>query len=248
MKGLFKPDDAIHYQGESFEYRLVHRPRVTRRVHLELAEDGGLLVVAPPGMSRRAVRRSLQQKAGRVARFVAVARSRQRDLPVLNYAEGEHHLYLGESLTLKVHATGSSRSKVTLDRSALVIETGNPQPAYLRDLLRRWYREQAGQVFTERLRIISAQAAWTGGHTPPFRMRRMKRTWGSCSAAGLLTLNTHLVKAPPRLVDYVIAHEVCHLREHNHGKAFYALQEQLYPDWRSARTELRARGHVYLHE
>ena len=159
MKALFKPDDAIHYQGESFEYRLVHRPRVTRRVHLELAEDGGLLVVAPPGMSRRAVRRSLQQKAGRVARFVAVARSRQRDLPVLNYAEGEHHLYLGESLTLKVHATGSSRSKVTLDGSALVIETGNPQPAYLRDLLRRWYREQAVQDFTERLRIISAQAA-----------------------------------------------------------------------------------------
>ena len=79
------------------------------------------------------------------------------------------------------------------------------------------------------------------------RLRRMKRTWGSCSSQGLITLNPHLVKAPPVCIDYVIAHEICHLREHNHGKAFYALQEQLFPGWRAAKELLAARGHIFLH-
>jgi predicted metal-dependent hydrolase len=48
--------------------------------------------------------------------------------------------------------------------------------------------------------------------------------------------------------DYVIAHELCHLAEMNHGKAFYALQESLYPDWREVRALLRSNSHIYLHE
>jgi predicted metal-dependent hydrolase len=79
------------------------------------------------------------------------------------------------------------------------------------------------------------------------RLRLMKKTWGSCSAKGVITLNPHLVKAPPQCIDYVIAHEICHLKEHNHGKGFYALQDQLYPDWREAKAHLRDKGHIYLH-
>ena len=71
--------------------------------------------------------------------------------------------------------------------------------------------------------------------------------WGSCSSKGVITFNLHLVKAPPECIDYVVAHEVCHLREHNHGKAFYALQEKLYPRWREAKARLKAEGHIYLH-
>jgi predicted metal-dependent hydrolase len=75
----------------------------------------------------------------------------------------------------------------------------------------------------------------------------MKRTWGSCSSSGVITLNPHLVKAPPDCIDYVVAHEICHLREHNHSRAFYDLQDQLYPQWRAAKTRLKTQGHRYLH-
>jgi predicted metal-dependent hydrolase len=79
------------------------------------------------------------------------------------------------------------------------------------------------------------------------RLRLMKRTWGSCSVSGVITLNPHLVKAPPECIDYVVAHEICHLREHNHGKAFYALQQQLYPGWKAAKDKLQRQAHVFLH-
>ena len=76
----------------------------------------------------------------------------------------------------------------------------------------------------------------------------MKRTWGTCSREGVIRLNTHLVKAPPEALDYVIAHEVCHLREMNHGRAFYELQDGLYPDWKTQRQHLRDHGHQYTQE
>jgi predicted metal-dependent hydrolase len=113
--------------------------------------------------------------------------------------------------------------------------------------LENWYRQQARQLFAERLAVYGQTAHWIGEEPPPMRLRRMKRTWGSCSSKGVITLNPHLVKSPPECIDYVIAHEVCHLREHNHGKDFYALQEQLFPGWRAAKTHLQTRGHIYLH-
>ena len=82
--------------------------------------------------------------------------------------------------------------------------------------------------------------------TLELQVRRMRRTWGNCSSRGLIKLNVHLVKAPLQLIDSVIAHELCHLQEMHHGRAFYALLEGLNPDWRSHRTRLRTQGARYL--
>jgi predicted metal-dependent hydrolase len=80
----------------------------------------------------------------------------------------------------------------------------------------------------------------------------MRRTWGTCrllgDGRGVIRLNTHLVKAPPRCLDFVIGHELCHLQEMNHGPDFYRLQEAICPDWRDLRDELRERGHHYTQE
>ena len=78
------------------------------------------------------------------------------------------------------------------------------------------------------------------------KLRRMKRTWGNCSSKSVIKLNTNLIKAPLPLIDSVIAHELCHLQEMNHGKAFYALLDGLNPDWRQDRMVLRSEGNIYL--
>lgn len=74
----------------------------------------------------------------------------------------------------------------------------------------------------------------------------MRSQWGSCSQEGDLSLNTHLVKAPPPQLDYVLLHELCHLRHHDHGKGFQRLMDRHMPDWRERRRELNAVAHKLL--
>lgn len=114
-------------------------------------------------------------------------------------------------------------------------------------LLRDWYREHAAAYFQKRLTSLQRNIAWLSV-VPPFRLQAMQKQWGSCSPAGVLLLNPHLIKAPARCVDYVLLHEICHLREHNHGNAFYTLLESLLPDWRHMKDRLDNMAEMLLNE
>ncbi len=236
----------LQYNGQLIEYQVHHRPAVTRRIHLELNDDGGLRIIAPRRMSRRAIHKTLQQRVSRVAHFLADARTKLRERPVHRYISGEEHLFLGQKHPLEVVEEPGKRGSVDLINGQLRVIAPDVRAEAISNRLIRWYRQQSRRQFSSRLELISETASWTNGQAPTMRLRKMKRTWGSCSAAGVITLNPHLVKAPPECIDYVIAHEICHLREHNHGKAFYALQEQLFPGWREAKTHLKTRAHIYL--
>lgn len=237
---------TLQYNDQLIEYQINHRPRVTRRIHLELNEEGSLRVIAPRRMSRRAIHKTLQQRVSHVARFLADARSRLRERPVHRYVSGEEHLFLGENHPLEVVAEPGKRGNTRLINGKIRVIAPHAGAEAISKQLIRWYRQQALAHFGSRLEMISAAASWTNGRAPSMRLRKMKRSWGSCSAQGVITLNPQLVKAPPQCIDYVIAHELCHLQELNHGQAFYALQQTLFPAWREAKTHLKARGHFYL--
>lgn len=228
-------------------YTIVHRSRVTRRIHLKLDDDGELLVVAPRGVRKGLIERYIQQNADHVARFVARAQQCLLETPPKSYQQGEEQLFLGEPYELFRDDTAQRRPGVYLKAGRLTLCAPSRDLAQRRELLRTWYRAQAMHLFSERLSFNCRRAPWVE-QLPPLKLRRMKRTWGSCSKDGRIMLNTHLVKAPMHLVDYVIAHELCHLREHNHGRRFYALQQELNPRWRANRIELKTHGHRYLHD
>jgi predicted metal-dependent hydrolase len=237
---------SLQHQGRSIEYTIEHKSRVTRRIHLSVASDGGLCVAAPRHMRHREVHIALREMAPRVFSFHGRALARLREIPVYRYLSGERHLYRGEWLPLRVEPATGRRGHAELCGGELIITVAGAGPDTVRRKLQDWYRRQAGVYFSERLEDLAAAAGWLHGVAPPMRLRKMKRSWGSCSAQGVITLNPSLLKAPGDCIDYVIAHELCHLVEMNHGKAFYGLLEQLYPSWRNARAHLRAKSHVYL--
>lgn len=78
------------------------------------------------------------------------------------------------------------------------------------------------------------------------RLQIMKVQWGSCSPAGRLTLNPDLVKAPRECIDYVLLHELCHLKEHNHSRNFYRLLERHLPRWRRNKERLDELADIVL--
>jgi predicted metal-dependent hydrolase len=238
----------LQHNNQLIPYEIRHQPRVTRRIHLRAGPDGALLVIAPRRMSKRAIHKMLQERSHKVVRFLEDAQARQQELPRCDYINGEVQLYQGENYPLEIVEFVGRGGSVGLENGRIRIGTADSSQQAVRKKLIAWYRQQAQQHFSARIEAISENAAWINGQAPPMRLRKMKRTWGSCSASGVITLNPRLIKAPPVCIDYVIAHELCHLQEMNHGKAFYALQSALYPLWAEPKAHLRAKAHIYLHE
>jgi predicted metal-dependent hydrolase len=197
-------------------------------------------------MSKRLIQSTMQEWADYVARFLLAERARLQDIPVFRYVSGEQHPFMGQAYPLKIRESSGKRVRVELAGGQIQMSLSAADPEAARAALINWYRQQAKRHFTERMAVIGQAAPWTAARKPAMRLRLMKRTWGTCSAKGVITLNPHLVKAPPECIDYVVAHEICHLKEHNHSRAFYALQDRLYPGWRAAKTELGKLGHTYL--
>jgi len=228
----------------SLEYTITNRPRVTRRLHMELDKHGGLVIVAPRHWSETHISATLAQNISRVERFLITARKRQ--LQPLLYISGELHLYLGERYPLVVKQGSGQKSSLVFSGHEFRIITRQHDPESIRVALQGWYLKQARKVFSTRLQEIAARADWVGDRSIPLKLRRMKRTWGNCSSKGVIKLNTHLIKAPLSVLDSVITHELCHLQEMNHSRAFYALLEQLNPNWQQDRARLRSEGNLYL--
>jgi len=236
---------AIKTPSGQLEYTITHRARVTKRLHLELDDKGGLVVVAPRHWSKTYISKTLAQNTTRIARFLNTAR-RQQTKP-LQYTNGERHLYLGENYQLVIRPGGRNKA-ANIDANEIHVRVRCATAESVKSVLHLWYRQQAQEIFNERMKIFVQECTWLAGKTMPLKLRRMKRTWGNCSSKGVIKLNTHLIKAPMTLIDSVIAHELCHLEEMNHSKTFYALLESLNPGWRQDRAALRSNGFLYLQE
>lgn len=160
-----------------------------------------------------------------------------REPPPVAWREGEHLTVLGEALRIAVVGAPPAVRRAD-DR----IEVGPPLGSgaqSLRAAVLEWMRAEASQVFQGRIALYAHRL---GVRPPELRLSNARTQWGSCNAQGRILLNWRLVQLPLALIDYVIAHELAHLRELNHSGRFWALVESLYPGYASARGELERVG------
>ena len=226
----------IQYGTTAIEYDLIYARRTTLAV--EVYPDGSVLVKAPLASSLDTIAALVHKRAGWILRqqrqFAAYAQ------PVVlprRYVSGEAYRLLGRQLRLKVKVDRVQR--VELGRTVLTVYVPDVEAQRsIAKLLLAWYRTQAERIFAERLAICYPHVAAWGIAYPDLRVRLMKNRWGSCQVTGHITLNLRLVQVEPDLIDYVILHELCHLKELNHSPAFYALLAKVLPDWHTKRERL----------
>jgi len=217
----------------AYEIRYTRRKTLALTVHPDLRVS----VVAPLGADAEAIRAKVHKRG-------AWIREQWRELelylpkqPPRAYVNGETHRYLGRQYRLR--AEPGLEDSVKCLRGYLRVTTRlEPTPALVQRRLEAWYRNRAEEVFRERLAVCHARAAREGIALPTLRIKRMHKRWGSCSADGTITLNLELMKAPKEGIDYVIMHELCHLREAYHGPRFWALLARLMPGFEQQRERL----------
>ena len=145
--------------------------------------------------------------------------------------------YLGELLVLRVAQSLFATPAYRRGKGLWVFVDHGSETAHIEQAVSNWYRQEAEQFFVLR---ASHYAPLLNVVPRAVKLSEAKTQWGSCTAQGSVRLHVQLIKLPPRLIDYVVVHELAHLRELNHSAAFWQLVESVCPDFASLRNELKA--------
>jgi predicted metal-dependent hydrolase len=222
--------------ADPVEYVLVRR-RGRRGVGLKVDENG-LTVNAPSTMPVARIESMVRESERWVLRKIAEWRTRQ--VPPVRWEDGADLPYLGSHVPLRV-ARGP-RACVELVEGELHVAVRELHAADVRRAVLAWYKRAAREHLERRL----AELAHRAGIAPPrFFLSSALARWGSCNSRREIRLAWRLVKAPPALVDYVVCHELAHLRHMNHSAAFWAEVGRQCPDYRRMRAALFATDHLY---
>ena len=162
------------------------------------------------------------------------------------YMGGETFPYLGESFALVVIESSFGRkSSCEFSGNRFFVETptgsAEETSGSVRKALIKWFRATSKQDISKR---IAAWAPVIGKAPASVSVRNQKTRWGSCSVKGSVNFNWRLIMTPPDVIDYVVVHELCHLIEHNHSAAYWALVERAMPDYRPRRKRLKESGYL----
>lgn len=219
----------------------------TERVKINVRHDGQVEVEAPEQASAEAISIAVQKRARWIVSHVASARDRFKHVLPREYVSGEQVFYLGRRYSLKVGQTPQKNRHVKLKGALLEVSGPDIGRDAIRTNMRAWYRIKARDYFRDRIRAVSRTLPWPQD-PPPFLLLEMQTQWGNCATTGTVTLNPFLVKAPRECIDYVITHELCHLREHNHSPEFFRLLAKAMPRWEEIKARLDDMAEILLND
>ena len=228
-------NNSLQFGNTTIEYHLSFAQRKT--VAIEVHPDLQVTIIAPEGSEPAAIEDLIRKRARWILRQQQRFSTYAPQETPRAYVSGESYRYLGRQYRLKVlegqqEGVKQGRGLFTSLYQISMIQSVS------RVFLRQWYRDKARYVFCERLKACYPRIERLGIPYPSLTLRSMRTRWGSCSRSGRIILNPRLVQTPLDCIDYVLLHELCHLKEHNHSKQYYQLLDQALPDWRERRQKL----------
>lgn len=241
------------YGEERLSCRLVRRATARGNLRIAVTPQGEIFVTADAAMSAETIREALQGRIRRILEIRERFRAQRSHALPQRFVSGETHFYLGRRHQLCI-VDESEGKDVRLLRGKLVVPSRYPwseapdaqavRAAEVRRRLESWYRQRAADLLPRYFACLLPRVPWAD--RPPLRLVRMKARWGSCTPGGVILLNPELIRTPRHCIDYVILHELCHLREHRHSPFFRHLLTQVCPDWQTRRAELDTKAEIWL--
>ena len=209
--------------------------------------EGAVRVAAPNHVSSAAIAAFVEACAS----WIEKQRTASHGRPAVRnrFVTGESWYFLGREYTLRIHAGTIRHTEVRLEGRTLAIlvsqwhDSSESRAAAVASALEAWFRVEAERVVANRMLHYQRRV---GMKPTALRMSNARRQWGSCGPGGTISVSWRLIMAPLALIDYVIVHELCHLRHANHGRPFWRLVGTILPDFESLRGRLRREGNRYV--
>lgn len=238
--GLKKTSPTASALG--FEFTIVRSPR-RRSIAIEIRR-AAVVIRAPSAAPDAILLDFLHQKSRWVRQKIAEQTGRLAAQPLLTapvYRQGVELPLMDERLTL-VLGRGATTAIRRVDQQLHVLLSTRsrlPDEQQIQQLLMRWYQQQALQILSAKTAQLTARM---GLACTAVTVKATRSKWGHCTSRGAIQYNWNILLAPEHIVDYLVAHEVCHLRHQNHSRDFWALVASVCPSFAADRAWLKANG------
>jgi len=218
-------------------YDLIKSKKRKKTISLRVRMDGRIVIYAPHRMPQEAIEKFFEEKRGWIHKKLQQREETQQTLKPREFISGERFPFLGDGFPLEVQENRDRKHPLVFSQNRFILDQGAHHRA--RDLFVRWYRKEARERIEERVEHFSQRLQL---FHQGIRITGARYRWGSCSAGNRLSFSWRIIMAPLHIIDYVILHELVHVKEKNHSKRFWEFLEMILPDCREHRRWLRESG------
>lgn len=243
-----RKNDSIEANNRRIDYEIVFS-RKRKRAEIVVRPDLKVEFRSPQGLSAESIKEMVRRKAGWICKKLESFEANKLPDQKKQYVEGETYLYQGREYPLKIVALDSIKKPFTaLSESELTVTIPEKSidclsPLLVKEAIRDFYSKRAEEEVGSIIKDYSKKLEIS---PPTFKVKYQKRRWGSCSANNVIRINFQLIMAPPEQLEYVVVHELCHIKEKNHSARFWRLVGKLMPGYAIRRKDLKNNGWKYV--
>jgi len=222
------------YGQYKYKYEFIAQDRKT--LSLTVRPDMGIVLKCPLQADENRIQLFLKKKWKWLNKQLHFFKKFQKKVYQKEYISGEGFMYLGRQYTLIVKR--AKEDKVSLTKGRLLLNTQNlvADGSYNKMLIEKWFKQRAELIFQERFQEVLKHFNYS--EEIKLSIRKMNKRWGSFFEKSRIILNPQLIHAPKYCIDYVIAHELCHVRYKKHNNNFYKYLAEVIPDWEERKERL----------
>ncbi len=233
--------EVIEFAGHQVELR---RKAFHKRLGVSVFPSGKIRVSSNKSLPLRDIIRFLESHQSWIQKSVDQAEAIKQKYPPKFFRSGEEYPYLGGDYRLQIRR--GEKALLRFANNEIVFHSPIAEDQFSEALraqyfqaFKKSYRQVAEQIMGQRIQFYANQMQL---FPKKVKFRGQKTIWGSCSANNTISLNFKLIVAPIQVVDYVLIHELAHIRHKNHSKSFWKLVEQHTPYRKHSRNWLREHG------
>lgn len=223
-------------------YILKRSRKRKKTISLQISGKAEVIISAPYFTKDGEINRFVQEKQAWIQKTIRKLRAAQLQNREKQYVSGEEFYYLGKPYPLEIFFEQNPPAGLVFRDNRFYLNC-QECPANGKDYFSKWYKAKAQEYFGKRINFLGRHLQLLPGK---IRITSAQQRWGSCSGENNLAFSFRLIMAPPNVIDYVIVHELMHIKEKSHSSKFWKLIENVTPEYKLHRRWLKENGHKFI--
>ncbi len=226
---------TFSYKEQAIDYQIIYKKRKTMGIYIDVY--GNIELRVPRETKDNNVENMLKTKWEWIINKSEEMKEKTRGFKKKEYVEGENFLYLGESYPISIVVNKLTKnSDITLEDDRLIITINEQNDELIKKILTKFYKQKCKRLIESRIRYYQQHFK---SKPKSIKITSNKKTWGTCNSLREMTFNWKLIMAPIEIIDYVVAHEMCHMVHLNHDRSFWRLLGKYIPNYEERQQWLK---------